>query len=152
MTTSRPGPNDVLPCGTESARRRHQARGEDCAICGNPTPTAARIALLEADLAETRSYLEAAETELATTKHRLASTEAELAVAEASLETATSRLAAVEDELAVANKRLAAVDADLARTRAELGAIIETDHGALAIEVKHLRAALGIRPQRVKAA
>lgn len=26
----KPGPNDVLPCGTESARRRHLAHGEIC--------------------------------------------------------------------------------------------------------------------------
>ncbi len=29
-----PGPNDLLPCGTDSARRRHLARNERCARCG----------------------------------------------------------------------------------------------------------------------
>ncbi|MDG4784391.1 hypothetical protein O7626_00325 [Micromonospora sp. WMMD1102] len=28
------GPNDLEPCGTESARRRHLAHGRDCAVCG----------------------------------------------------------------------------------------------------------------------
>lgn len=32
----RPGPNDVLPCGTDSARRRHLAHGRDCTVCGVP--------------------------------------------------------------------------------------------------------------------
>jgi DNA-binding XRE family transcriptional regulator len=29
----RPGPNDVLPCGTDSARRRHLAKAELCPVC-----------------------------------------------------------------------------------------------------------------------
>ncbi len=29
-----PDPNAVLPCGTDSARRRHLAHGEDCTPCG----------------------------------------------------------------------------------------------------------------------
>ncbi len=33
-TTARPGPNDVLPCKTESARYRHLARGQVCHACG----------------------------------------------------------------------------------------------------------------------
>jgi hypothetical protein len=28
------GPNDLLPCKTESARRRHLARAEHCDECG----------------------------------------------------------------------------------------------------------------------
>jgi hypothetical protein len=34
----RPGPNDLLPCGTESAVRRHLAKRERCWICGVPKP------------------------------------------------------------------------------------------------------------------
>ncbi|MGC4886739.1 hypothetical protein [Micromonospora sp. DT227] len=33
-TTDAPGPNDLLPCGTDSARRRHLARNEQCTLCG----------------------------------------------------------------------------------------------------------------------
>lgn len=33
-TTGAPGPNDLLPCGTDSARRRHLARNERCRRCG----------------------------------------------------------------------------------------------------------------------
>ncbi|MDQ0371568.1 hypothetical protein [Catenuloplanes indicus] len=29
----RPGPNAILPCGTDSARRRHLARGKRCKTC-----------------------------------------------------------------------------------------------------------------------
>nr|MDT0658061.1 hypothetical protein [Micromonospora sp. DSM 115978] len=32
----RPGPNDVLPCGTESARMRHLAHGQTCRRCMSP--------------------------------------------------------------------------------------------------------------------
>jgi hypothetical protein len=28
------GPNDCLPCGTESARRHHVAKAEHCDVCG----------------------------------------------------------------------------------------------------------------------
>ncbi|MDG4796186.1 hypothetical protein [Micromonospora sp. WMMD1082] len=28
------GPNSVLPCGTDSARRRHLAHGQECGVCG----------------------------------------------------------------------------------------------------------------------
>ena len=28
------GPNDLAPCKTESARRRHITKGETCATCG----------------------------------------------------------------------------------------------------------------------
>lgn len=31
--TTRPGPNDVLPCGTTSAARRHLAHAEACPTC-----------------------------------------------------------------------------------------------------------------------
>lgn len=33
MTTTRYGPNSLLPCGTPSARRRHAAHGELCLRC-----------------------------------------------------------------------------------------------------------------------
>jgi hypothetical protein len=34
MTTpTGPGPNSLLPCGSESARRRHLARNETCPRC-----------------------------------------------------------------------------------------------------------------------
>ncbi|MFG1846724.1 hypothetical protein [Micromonospora carbonacea] len=35
-------PNAVLPCGTDSARRRHAAHGQTCPVCDSsetPTPT-----------------------------------------------------------------------------------------------------------------
>lgn len=31
--TPRPGPNDCLPCPSDSARRRHLARAEHCDTC-----------------------------------------------------------------------------------------------------------------------
>lgn len=34
LTPERLGPNALLPCGTESARRRHLAHGQTCAECG----------------------------------------------------------------------------------------------------------------------
>jgi hypothetical protein len=30
---TRPGPNELLPCGTSGARRRHLAHGRACAVC-----------------------------------------------------------------------------------------------------------------------
>lgn len=34
------GPNDLMPCGTTVARRRHLARGEECDTCKtSPWPT-----------------------------------------------------------------------------------------------------------------
>lgn len=35
-------PNEVLPCGTPSARRRHAALGQECRVCEPTTPAAAR--------------------------------------------------------------------------------------------------------------
>lgn len=35
------GPNDVVPCPSRSARRRHQAHGQTCRVCwpaGLPDP------------------------------------------------------------------------------------------------------------------
>jgi hypothetical protein len=43
--TARPGPNDVLPCGTESALRRHQAHGRICPVCQPEEPWFARCPL-----------------------------------------------------------------------------------------------------------
>lgn len=28
------GPNDLMPCPSDGARRRHQARAEHCDVCG----------------------------------------------------------------------------------------------------------------------
>lgn len=44
------GPNDVLPCPSESARRRHAAHGQTCQVC-EVTPGAAdeRAALRQAE-------------------------------------------------------------------------------------------------------
>lgn len=28
------GPNDLMPCGTQTAKRRHLAKGEECDTCG----------------------------------------------------------------------------------------------------------------------
>lgn len=33
-----PHPNALLPCGTESARRRHAAHGQQCRTCDRGTP------------------------------------------------------------------------------------------------------------------
>lgn len=33
-------PNALLPCGTDSARRRHAAHGQPCAVCDTTTVTA----------------------------------------------------------------------------------------------------------------
>ncbi|MCG5464185.1 helix-turn-helix domain-containing protein [Micromonospora sp. MED01] len=36
-------PNEVLPCGTASARRRHVALGQECRVCESTAPAASRI-------------------------------------------------------------------------------------------------------------
>lgn len=33
-TSTRYGPNDLMPCGFDASRRRHLAKGEDCDTCG----------------------------------------------------------------------------------------------------------------------
>ncbi len=48
-TTTRPGPNGLLPCGTYSAVKRHLAKAEHCDVCGTEgrrihLPTAATTA------------------------------------------------------------------------------------------------------------
>lgn len=42
----KPGMNDVLPCGTEVARRRHIALAQWCPVCGTD---GRRVALLSLD-------------------------------------------------------------------------------------------------------
>ncbi|RKR92824.1 hypothetical protein BDK92_7306 [Micromonospora pisi] len=39
------GPNDVLPCGTDTARRRHQTRTEGCEVCRVEGPIAPPVRL-----------------------------------------------------------------------------------------------------------
>lgn len=44
-----PGPNEVLPCGTESARRRHAAHGQTCRTCDRHAPNDTSLGRLLAD-------------------------------------------------------------------------------------------------------
>ena len=41
------GMNDLLPCGSDTARRRHVALAEGCAACGIEGWTARRMTLAE---------------------------------------------------------------------------------------------------------
>jgi hypothetical protein len=45
--TVRPGMNDLLPCGSETARRRHRALAEGCEACGVEGRRDRRMSLAE---------------------------------------------------------------------------------------------------------
>jgi hypothetical protein len=54
-TSARPGMNDRLPCGTDAARRRHLARGQECDTC-RTSPWTTGVDQAQRDEAEVRHH------------------------------------------------------------------------------------------------
>jgi chromosome segregation ATPase len=76
-----PGPNDTMPCGTETARRRHLAHGVLCHRCNaaDRPHVAAYVEQLEAALTEVERERDQARAELAALPDELAEARREAA-------------------------------------------------------------------------
>lgn len=121
------GPNELLPCGTESARQRHAAHGETCAVCDNtankPTPVLchqcgsadrpgvlAFIQQLEQTIADLKTDWDVADERISDLQACNAERAAEVAATKKALREKTNQLASARREIKRLLRQLAVAD------------------------------------------